>query len=231
MLTFFIDSDVVKAKAEAVKRAKGCALVRIGEGGAPLEATLSYLEQCGMFDPEIVLIIDRPLDSADGKEYLFEHAESLNASKTKVFVIQSEVDTVTRKKLEKLGAVEVFEEKARAEVPPPSAFALVDAMQAGDRKRAWILYRELVSHGVSAEEVHGTLAWAARGVVLASNTKSADEAGMKPYPYGKAKDVARRLRPGEAEVQSSELVRLYHDARMGRGSLEDLVEIYLLRKA
>jgi hypothetical protein len=230
MLTFFIGDDVVKAKAEAQKRARGAEVVRIGEGGEPLESTLSYLEQRGMFQPEVVIIIDRPLDGAEGKEYVLEHGEALNGSKTKVFVIQPEVDALTRKKLEKLGTIEVFDERVRDETTPPSAFALVDAMQVGDRKRAWILYRDLINAGVSAEEVHGTLAWAARGVVLASNTRSADEAGMKPYPYGKAKDVARRLKPGDAVAQSAELVRLYHDARMGRGTLEDLLEIYLLRK-
>lgn len=230
MLTFFIGSDVVRAKAEAIKRAKGAEVVRIGEGGEPLESALAYLEQQGMFQPEIVLIIDRPLDTADGKEYMLEHAGMFNESKTKVFIIQSELDIPTRKKLEKHGEIVEFEIAKKAEVVAPNAFALVDAVQAGDKKRAWIVYRQLITAGVSAEEVHGALAWAARGVVLASKTKTADEAGMKPYPYGKAKDVARKLSPGIAEAQSGELVRLYHDARMGRGTLEDLLEIYLLRK-
>jgi DNA polymerase III delta subunit len=162
---------------------------------------------------------------------MLEHAELLEKSDTQVFVIQPDVDALIKKKLDKLGTVEEYDLPVVAEVTPPNAFALVDAIQAGDRKRAWILYRQLIESGASAEEVHGTLAWSARGVVLASNTKSADEAGMKPYPYDKARAVARKLRPGEAVAQSSELVRLYHDARMGLGSLEDLIEIYLLRKS
>lgn len=231
MLVCCIGDDVVRAKAEVLKRARGSEVVRVGEGGELLESALGYLEQRGMFTPRVTLVIDRPMDSAEGKEYVLEHAETFAASDTQVFIIQPDVDAVTKKKLEKLGTVEVYDVPHTQNVaPPPNSFALVDAVQAGDRKRAWILYRQLIVSGASAEEVHGTLAWAARGVVLASKTKSADEAGMKPFPYDKAKRVARTLPPGVAEAQSAELVRLYHDARMGRGTLEDLLEVYLLRR-
>lgn len=230
MLLIFTGDDVVRAKAEALKRVKGREVVRLGEGGEPLESLPSFLEQQGMFSPQIAIIADRPMDSAENKEFVLEHAELCKDSSALVILITSDLDATTRKKLEKYAEIVEFEIAKKVEAVAPNAFALVDAVQAGDRKRAWIVYRQLITAGVSAEEVHGALAWAARGVVLASKTKNADEAGMKPYPYGKAKDVSRRLAPGVPEAQSGELVRLYHDARLGRGTLEDLLEIYLLRK-
>jgi DNA polymerase III delta subunit len=228
MLYLFVGDDVIKAKAEAIKRAKGREVVRFGEGGEPFANVGGYLEQQGMFAPALALILDRPLDSADGKELLAENAELLSKASALVFAIVPDIDAATKKKLDKYADVEEFETKHVAEMPPPNSFALTDAVQAGDKKRAWILYRQLIASGASAEELHGVLAWAARGVVLASKTKSATEAGMKSYPYDKARAVARRLKPGEAEQQSAELVSLYHQARMGRGTLEDLLEIYLL---
>lgn len=231
MLTFCIGDDVVRAKAEVAKRAKGSEVVRVGEGGEPFESALGYLEQRGMFASRVTLVLDRPLDTAEGKEFVLEHAETFADSDTAVFIIQPDVDAVTKKKLEVHGTVEVYDiSYSRTAEVPPNSFALVDALQAGDRKRAWILYRQLIAGGASAEEIHGTLAWAARGVVLASHTKNANEAGMKPFPYDKAKRVARTLAPGVAEAQSAALVRLYHDARLGRGTLEDLLEVYLLRR-
>jgi hypothetical protein len=107
---------------------------------------------------------------------------------------------------------------------------LTDAVAAGDRKKAWILYRQLIMSGASAEEIHGALAWSARGIVLAGKTKSADEAGMKSFPYAKAKQVTLRMKPSDAEALSAELVALYHQARAGRGALEDLLEVFLLKK-
>lgn len=230
MLTIFVGSDVVRAKAEAAKRAKGSEVVRFGEGGEPFPAALGYLEQRGMFAPAVALVLDRPLESDEGKELLSEHGETLVAASAQVFAIVGDVTATEQKKFPKGAKVESFELKSVGEAVPPNTFALVDAVQAGDKKRAWILYRQLIASGASAEEIHGTLAWAARGVVLASNTKTADEAGMKPFPYGKAKDVARKVGAAVAVQNSADLVKLYHDARLGRGSLEDLLEVYLLRK-
>jgi DNA polymerase III delta subunit len=230
MLVLFTGDDVVRAKAEATKCAKGREVVRLGEGGEPLENLPAYLEQQGMFTPAVAVIADRPMENAEQKEKMLELAEACKESSALVILIQPELDSPTKKKFEKFGDVEEYALKKEAEQVGPNSFALVDALQAGDRKRAWILYRQLIESGASAEEIHGTLAWAARGVVLASKTKSAAEAGMKPFPYDKAKRVARALAPGVAEAQSAELVRLYHDARLGRGTLEDLLEMYLLRK-
>lgn len=230
MLYLFIGDDVVRAKVEVMKRAKGREVVRFGEGGEPLANVGGYLEQQGMFAPALALILDRPLDTADGKELLLEKAEELQKASALVFAIVPDIDAATKKKLEKCAEVEEFNLKVKAEEPAPNSFALTDAVQAGDKKRAWILYRQLLASGASAEELHGVLAWSARGVVLASKTKSAAEAGMKSYPYDKARAVARRLRPGDAEKQSADLVEIYHQARMGRGSLEDLLEEFLLRK-
>ena len=74
------------------------------------------------------------------------------------------------------------------------------------------------------------MAWSVRGMVLAAKTKSAVEAGMKDYPYRKAKSAVQKIGLPKAEALSAELVALYHNSRMGRGDLEDLVEIFLLKK-
>lgn len=231
MLYFFLGDDVVTAKAEAQKRAVGHEVVRFGEGGEPLSAVGGYLGQQGMFAAKVALILDRPLDDADGKELLIERGTEVAAAAALVIAIQPDVDATTKKKLPKGTKFETFAAAGGvAELPPPNVFALTDAVAAGDRKKAWILYRQLIAGGASAEEIHGALAWAARGVVLAGKTKSADEAGMKSYPYAKAKQTTLRMKPAEAEALSAELVSLYHDSRMGRGALEDLLEVFLLKK-
>ncbi|MCL9972007.1 MAG: hypothetical protein NBV63_01185 [Candidatus Pacebacteria bacterium] len=230
MLTICIGDDVVKAKAAVAARSAGSEMVRFGEGGLSFAEVGGYLEQRGMFAPAVTLILDRPFESEEGSVLMTEHGDLLVAASAQVFAIVGRVTATDQKKFPKGASIETFDLPARFEPEAPNSFALVDAVQAGDRKRAWILYRQLMDSGASAEEVHGTLAWAARAVVLAARTKSASEAGMKPFPYDKAKRVARALKPGEAEAQSSALVRMYHEARLGRGTLEDLLEMYLLKK-
>lgn len=231
MLYVFTGDDVAGAKAEAAKRAEGKQVVRFGDGGEPFAAVGGYLGQQGMFAPALALILDRALDDADGKELLLEQGADVVAADALVIAIEPHIDALTRKKFAKGTKFEVFAAaEAAVELPPPNVFALTDAVAAGDRKKAWILYRQLINAGASAEEIHGALAWAARGIVLAGNTKSADEAGMKSFPYAKAKQATLRLKPADAEALSAELVALYHDSRMGRGALEDLLEVFLLKK-
>ena len=230
MLIFFVGSDVGRAKEEALKRAKGAEVVRLGEGGEPFNTALGFVEQRGMFAPKVALIIDRALESADGKELILEHGDALASADALVIAIEEKIDALTKKKLPKGSTTESFESGPVAEYIPPNVFGLTDAYAAGDRKGAWVMYRGLIESGVSAEEVHGALAWSVRGMVLAAKTKSAAEAGMKDYPYKKAQSAVRRIGLPAVEKASAELVALYHDARMGKGDMEDLVELFLLKK-
>lgn len=230
MLHILTGSDVMKAKARAAALAKGTELVRFGEGGEPFGNALSYLASRGLFSEKIALLLDRPFEDEEGKALFMEHADDLAGSETLVLIVQPDLDAATKKKIPKDAEVETFELKEEKEIPPPSVFALTDAFASGDRKTAWILYRKLVGSGSAAEEVHGALSWQARAVVLASKAKSAEEAGLKPFVYSKAKRAASRLGEAGSEELSRELVRLLHQSRTGGGDLEDLLETFLLKR-
>jgi len=231
MLYLFVGDDVVRAKEEALKRAKGYEVVRVGEGGESFGNVGGYLGQSGMFATKVALVLDRPLDSAEGKELLFEQGDALVDSASLVIAIAEDMTATEQKKLPKGVKVEKFETKIKtAEEVPPSVFALTDLYAAGDRKGSWVTYRKLIESGAQPEEVHGALAWAVRGMILAAKTKTAEEAGMKDYPYRKAKGAVQKIGIVAAENASRQLVQLYHDARMGKGALEDLLEVFLLKK-
>ena len=231
MLYLFVGDDVVRAKEEALKRAKGYEVVRVGEGGESFGNVGGYLGQSGMFATKVALVLDRPLDSAEGKELLFEQGDALVDSASLVIAIVEDMTATEQKKLPKGAKVEMFETKIKtAEEVPPSVFALTDLYAAGDRKGSWVTYRKLIESGAQPEEVHGALAWAVRGMILAAKTKTAEEAGMKDYPYRKAKGAVQKIGIVAAENASRQLVQLYHDARMGKGALEDLLEVFLLKK-
>ena len=231
MLYVLTGSDVMKAKARAAALAKGYETVRFGEGGETFARVPSYLGARGLFAPKIALILDRPSEDVDGKTLVAEHAKDFAGAEMPVIVIEPTLDAATKKAIAKHAEIEEFEPTATQETPPPSVFALTDAFASGDRKGAWILYRRLIENGSAAEEVHGALAWQARAMVLASKTKSAAEAGLKPFVYTKAKRTASRLGEAGAEELSRELVRILHSSRMGGGGLEDLLEAFLLKKA
>jgi hypothetical protein len=49
--------------------------------------------------------------------------------------------------------------------------------------------------------------------------RTADEAGMKSYPFDKAKKSLRNFKSGELETLSRDLLRVYHD---GHGGIKDI---------
>lgn len=229
MLTILI-GDGVALKREAIQLAVGREIVRFGEGGESFTALPAYLEQRGMFTPALALILDRPFDDEYASSFLLDEKSVVSADAL-LIVIQPDFSAALKKKLPK-GAVVVDHggEVSKKDEPRPNAFPLADALLMGERKQAWLHYRALIDAGISAEEIHGTLAWSARSVILAFKTKSAAEAEMSPYPYQKAQRVAARSTLSEAEARSHELVSLYHRARRGEGPLEVLLEVFLLKK-
>ena len=108
-------------------------------------------------------------------------------------------------------------------------FAFTDALGARDKKRAWILYEQALSAGVSAEEVFWKVIWIVKSMMLASRTASVVETEMKEFPYKKAKGFSKNFSPSELQNLSTDLVIGYHNAHRGKGEVETLIEKLILK--
>jgi len=127
--------------------------------------------------------------------------------------------------------IEVIEEEligkeARAEF---NIFALTDAIGERKKRDAWVLYQKALASGLVPEEVFYKLQWQVKSMLVASKTKSAVEAEMKPFPYNKARGFLKNFRTSELSNFSTELVAGYHQVRRGVGEMETLVEKILLK--
>ncbi len=107
-------------------------------------------------------------------------------------------------------------------------FALADAFLARDRRRLWLLLQAARRASVPAEEIIGVLWWQIKLVRLAAQTATAAEAGVKEYPYKKAKQALRSFPLPEVEQSARRLLTLYHDARRGRVDLDLALESWVL---
>ncbi len=181
----------------------------------------------GLFEKKIVAVLDRVLGAGEGAvlDLLAELEGSENA-----FVVLA--DDVTAKVAEKvaLHAAKVVHCDAVARAPERdfNMFALTDALGARDKKALWVLYERAKRAGASAEEVHGILFWQAKALALAASAKSAGEAGMKSFPFSKAKSFLKNFSKAEVELLPGELVTLYHDARRGSIGLDVALERFIL---
>lgn len=228
MLYVLVGDDSQKIKKRIAEIAKGYEIVRFGEGAESLVRAPAALGASGIFSEKIALYLDRPLETAEGKDFFQSYAKAFANAEMPVVMTALSVDADTKKKIPRNASTESFEIKI-APVEVESTFALTDAYVKGDRKQMWVLYRKFIESGVSAEEIHGVLSWQVRSLVLASKTNSAAEAGLKPFVYTKAKTALSKVAINPEET-SRELVFLYHQSRQGHGSLENLLEMFLLKK-
>lgn len=107
-------------------------------------------------------------------------------------------------------------------------FSLTDAIGSRDKKKAWMLYQKALASGLDPDRIFPTIFWQVKSLLLASRTKSASEADMKPFPYNKAKSNLKNFKEGELEKMSEELLVGYHNIRRGEGEMETLLEKFVL---
>ena len=151
------------------------------------------------------------------------------AASENIFVFWEEViDKKTLKKLEKYaekisGVDEVKEKKETFNM-----FSFSDALGKKDKKQLWILYQKALQQSVRPEEIHGIFLWQAKSMVLASKTNSPEEANMKAFPYGKAKNYAKNFTEEELNNLLKKLVSIYHDSRRGIHEFDVALEKFVL---
>lgn len=109
-----------------------------------------------------------------------------------------------------------------------NVFALADSLAKRDKKTLWMQLMEAQAAGLPAEEIIGTLWWQLKSLRLAALTKTAEEAGMKDFPYQKAKRALTSFKPGELEVLSESLLAVYHDGHAGARDIDAALEKWVL---
>lgn len=228
MLYLFLGPDITRAKEKAHKTAKGCEVVRVGEGGVSIEEGLEALKAVGLFSPQIALICDRLFESGHGETFIETHRDELVLVPAPVFIIEPSLTAAQKKLFPKKTLIEEFETKNVSTSQPPNVFSLTDSFLAGDRKKSWLTYRSLIDAGIPPEEIHGVLSWAVRSTLISLRTETPEEAGLKPFVYNKSKRAGEKMGYEKVAALSRNLSSIYHRSRMGEGSLELFVENALL---
>lgn len=185
-----------------------------------------------LFKSEYIVVFDRVLESKEGKEILLAHLETIASSIHPFFVLDTKLSARVRTMLEKHAAT-MQEFTVRGTAPRHehvfNTFSLTDALAAHDTKKLWVLFREAKYHGVSDEEIHGVLFWMYKSMLLAAHSTSPEEAGMKPYPYRKAKRGAQRAASSDTVREKlAELALLPQRARRRGVPLEVALERFIL---
>jgi hypothetical protein len=180
-----------------------------GEEASP-HALLSLSEGASLFGDLRSFGITGAAEDDGWLSQVIPHLASLEKS-PHLFIFEEEANAPFAKAVEKAKG-KVIKAKAEKAKEKTDTFALANALGSRDKKKVWLLYTQALQEGAPAEMLAGMLAWKARSMVASENT------GRVPLGW----------KPGESKKLSSAIVSLYHDSRRGAGSLELLLEQFIL---
>lgn len=235
MIYFFYGQNEKKEKAVATFR--GSLLKKNPEANTVVVPEEEWSERKidelalsqGLFGDIAVVVSKNILRNEDVFELIKEKIKTLKDSPN-IFIFNE--DDITKKiagAIEKYAEkTEIFEEKVAKKVERFNMFALTDALGARDKKRSWIILTKAFESGIEAEEAHGILFWQIKSLLLASKSQSANEAGLQPFVFSKAKNYSRNFKEGELENISSNLISMYHDAHRGKHDFKLALERFVL---
>jgi len=171
-------------------------------------------------------VLDTPSGNPDFAEEvktaLKEMSESVNT-----FIILEEALLAPAKKSYGKFAVSMEEFTAQKN-ERFNTFAMAEALAQKDKRQLWVLLQDARKDGLREEEIIGMLWWQLKSLRLAAVTNSAEEAGMKDFPYNKSKRALSTFAPGEVVILSQSLLELYHAGHSGQRDMDIALEQWVL---
>lgn len=198
-----------------------------GERGFSPEELEGYVAGQGLFEKNFIVVFDGVLKNEETLARILARLPDIAKSPNVFLLLEEKIPAASLKELSAAAKKTLFFEK-NAATPPFNVFSLTDALGRRDRKGLWVLYRKAKHAGLADEEMHGTLLWQVRTMLLSRASQSGAEAGLKPFVFSKASRYEKNYPGKELRDLSEELLAVLHDARRGISEFEVLFEKFLL---
>ncbi len=231
MLEVFYGTDGLKARQKAqlsilAKIAPDQEVISLEADKYTPGTLLGVSTTSSLFGSNSIYLVDATDSPSVIFSELIENAEALAGSQNLFVCVVGALLAADKKKVSKhTSLVEEYKKDPEARF---NAFQMADALALKDKRSLWLLLQEAKRNNMSAEEIIGTLWWQLKALRLASVTKTAAEAGMKDFPYQKAKKALRNFKEGELELKSRQLLKSYHEGHRGETGLDLALEAWVL---
>lgn len=203
--------------------------LRITEEEYTLPAMLEYCTRQGLFEKKSIVLLDCILQNKEAGESVMGHLKEIADSENIFIFLERVLDTKTILHMKKFAVkVQEFERAIVRGPTQPTIFSIADAFGRKDKRLAWVLYTQAIDKGVSAEEIYGIMLWQVKSMILASESKGAESAGLKPYVFNKSKTYAQKHGKRALQGMSRRLLIAYHDAHRGLVDMETMLELEIL---
>ena len=150
----------------------------------------------GLFSEKYIVVLDKCFEDKNIKETLSPYIKDMSVSENLFVVVEDKLDAKTKNKLEKYAEQSKVYDRVEKKKKTVNPFAITESLGRRDKKSLWVEYTKAIQGGSAVEEVHGILLWQIRSMMLARDAGSAEEAGLKPFVYAKAKGFLRNY-PGD----------------------------------
>jgi DNA polymerase III delta subunit len=233
MLNVYYGNDMVAAR-QAALTAIDTSIVKNGGRLTKIESAkwaqgmlADMLGATSLFGGRELFLVDTPSENPDFYAEVVGVLSEMAESPNQFVIIEGTLLAAEKKKWEKYaGVLEEFKKTAET---PFNVWAMADALSARDKKSLWVLLQDAKRAGLVAEEIIGTLWWQLKTLRLAILTKTASEAGLKDFPYNKAKRALSNFKEGEVAELSMKLLKVYHDGHGGIRDIDEGLEEWVLK--
>jgi DNA polymerase III delta subunit len=231
MLHLFYGNDTITVRKKAhdftaVEEKKGMKIASIETENYAEGVFTDLVGAVSLFGEKTIYVIDTPSGKTEMYDAVIENLEAFATSDNTFVIIEEALLAPQKKKFEKHAAT--LEEYKSAAAERFNAFGMADSLSRKDKKTLWLQLQDAKQANLSAEEIIGTLWWQLKSLRLAKNTNSAAEAGMKDFPYNKAKRALSVFKDGELETLSGGLLTVYHDGHLGKVDIDIALERWML---
>jgi len=245
MIYFYFGSDFDNARKKAkvtvdslLSKKPDATLIKIGDEDIKEDRIAELVGGQALFSSKYIVYFYKTFDNKKNREIILKSIKEISKSDNIFIFAEGKLDAGAVTKIGK--SAEKIQEFTKPEktLNKKEKLALIgekidffefaDALGRRDKRGLWVLYQDALAEQVPAEEVHGIFFWQVKSMLLAKKCKNAEEAGMKSFPFDKARGYAKNYKDGELEKISSELVSMYHEAHRGNIDFFIALEKFIL---
>jgi DNA polymerase III delta subunit len=228
LLVFFgTDRTAIRNEAQLVTSELGIAPTIIEESSYTAGAITSAVGAVSLFGGTECFLIDTPSVDEDFETEVKSALPDMADSQNTFIIMEGSLLADAKKKYIKYA--QTVKECTAEKEERFNVFAIAEALAKKDKRQIWVLLQQARAVGIRDEETIGILWWQLKALRLAKLTASADEAGMKDYPYKKAKQSLAKFKDGEVETLSRSLLELYHLGHQGKQDMDTALEAWVLK--
>ncbi|MFC1802039.1 hypothetical protein ACFLY7_01195 [Patescibacteria group bacterium] len=200
-----------------------------------------FIQSQSLFSQKYIVQADGLFDDKEIKDIILGKLKEIQNSENIFIFIESVIDKTSLKKIEKIAEkVQEFNLPVSSgrkfgvygggvlDLQDFNIFNLADAFGQRDKKKLWVLYQKTILRNIPPEETHGVLLWQLRSMIVAKNSSSVSESGLKSFVYNKSLRMSKNYKDDELKEIYSKLVALYHDARLGLINFDISIEKFIL---